>query len=84
MSGTADMHYGLYTIQGFEQNIKLCEKCGKPDHGTDACGAVYDYPYWDNVAELEGEQCGCPYCYCANRTIAGEICTPCLCGAHVG
>jgi hypothetical protein len=34
--------------------------------------------------EDEAELCGCSYCVCHNHTIAGEVCSECLAGAHQG
>ena len=34
--------------------------------------------------ECDGVRCGCEYCYCTVRTIAGETCHNCSVGAHQG
>ena len=39
---------------------------------------------WDNWPGEEGEPYGCPYCYCPNLTIAGEVYSDCLAGVHQG
>lgn len=40
---------------------------------------------WDYDNELDVRPtCGCPLCYCSNRTVAGETCNDCLAGTHQG
>jgi len=53
---------------------------------------IYRVPFeWDDEDDDEEWDedekhytCSCPYCFCTNDTVAGEVCTDCLRGAHQG
>ncbi len=58
----------------------ICPNCGGEGCLCDEDGEAYDA----GVDDETGEPCGCPYCFCGNMTIAGEICGDCTVGAHQG
>lgn len=68
----------------------ICARC-------DTQLAPNEFLYCDSCAEYldaeadqyakdyeEAPKCGCPFCPCSERTIAGETCSSCNAGAHQG
>ena len=45
---------------------------------------LYDIEEQDWLDGNEEPYCGCKYCICLNKTLAGETCSDCLHGAHQG
>ena len=82
--GPDDRRRGEGTVSGYDPWIDGdCEVCGEP-YGDCACEDVACVQCGGPEGECDCRRCTCRYCYCCNRTEAGEVCRECLDGAHQG
>lgn len=55
------------------------------DEEADAEEDFWEEDNFDDEAWCDPyEYCTCPYCYCMNKTLYGEVCSECQSGAHQG
>lgn len=72
-----------FTHNLIDPDLPYCPLCGELYCTCDDVDDEND-DYEDQDYDSEYGTCGCPFCFCGNRTLAGGVCNNCLCGEHQG